>query len=184
MNFRELTKARRTVHSFKESPVDESLVLEALQLSLWAPNHKLTFPWVFTLVGPAAREGLAKLAVELKSQKEPLSDFKANIVRESVIKPAHLVSLAVKRSAKSEQMHEDYATLACSVQIACLDLWQNGIATKWSTSGFARHAKTYSILGLYEAEVQLEGILMVGIAEKFPPAPQRPNCEKFLRRTT
>jgi len=162
--------------------VPDSLVEESLKLSLWAPNHRLTFPWVYTLVGREARAKLADLAVELKSKKGELSDTKAKAVRENVLNPSHLLSLGIKRCEDKDQMHEDYATLACSVQIMSMHLWQHGVASKWSTGGFGVHERTYSILGLNPKEVFLEGVLLIGRGQVMPPAPERPELAKFLRR--
>ena len=78
--------------------------------------------------------------------------------------------------------HEDYATLAAGVQIASLFLWQQGIASKWSTGGFSTHAETYRILGLNPAEVRFAGCLVVGMAAVVPAAPERPSQDQFLRR--
>jgi nitroreductase len=184
MDFRELVLTRRTVHNYHSEAVPDSLVEDALKLSLWAPNHKLTYPWVYTLVGRGAREKLADLGVELKGVKggEALSAEKAKAVRDSVLNPSHLVSLALKRSVKPGQEHEDYATLACSVQIMSLFLWQSGVATKWSTGAWSMHEKTYPILGLDATQVRLEGVLMIGKAQHLPSAPERPELSKFLRR--
>lgn len=183
MDFRELVLTRRTVHNYHTDPVPENLVEESLRLSLWAPNHRLTFPWVYTMVGREARAQLADLAVELKGAKGALSPEKARAVRDSVMNPSHLLSLGIRRSDKSEQMHEDYATLACSVQIMSLHLWQHGVASKWSTGGFGSHQKTYEILRLDPLAVSLEGVLMIGRGQMTPTAPERPALSKFLRKT-
>ena len=184
MDFRELVLTRRTVHNYKRDSVPDSLVEESLRLSLWAPNHRLTFPWVYTVVGPAVRGWLADLAVELKSGKslEKLSEAKAQAVRDSVLNPSHLISLGIKRGKDEDQLHEDYATLACSVQIMSMHLWQHGVATKWSTGGFGVHAKSYAILGLDREQVALQGMLMIGHAQIMPERAERPDLATFLRR--
>ncbi len=184
MDFKELVLTRRTVHNYHSDPVPDSLVEESLRLSLWAPNHRLTFPWVYTVIGPAARAKLADLAVELKSRRggEKLNDVKVKAVRDSVLLPSHLISLAIKRGKDEDQLHEDYATLSCSVQIISMHLWQHGIATKWSTGGFGVDDKTYEILGLNAAEVALEGVLMIGRAQVMPERTDRPELAQFLRR--
>lgn len=180
MDFRELVLTRRTVHNYHPDPVPESLVEESLRLSLWAPNHKLTFPWIYTWIQPASRSKLADLAVELKSAKGDLSEVKKKAVRENILNPAHLISLGVKRTPGRE--HEDYATLACSVQIMSLFLWQHGIGTKWSTGGWSVHEKTYSVLGLNPDEVSLEGVLMIGRGQGATPVPERPELSRFVRK--
>jgi hypothetical protein len=161
--------------------VPDELVDKALRLSLFAPNHKLSHPWVLTAVGPVAREKLVELSVELKSSKGQLSDVKKRALRQDLIRPSHLISLAIRRSPDPHRQHEDYATLACSVQIASLYLWENGIATKWSTGGYSVHEKTYSILGLNPEEVSLEGCLLIGKAEIMPRASIRPELRSILR---
>lgn len=200
MDFSELVLTRRTVHNYSPDPVPDTLVEEALRLSLWAPNHKQTWPWVYSWVGPESRERLADLAVEIKGAKEELSDTKEQAVRQNILGPSHLISLGLKRTPgkgigtllspaqgtnlvfDAHREHEDYATLSCSVQIASLFLWQHGVATKWSTGGWGTHAQTYRVLGLSPDEVRLEGMLMIGKALNSPSVPQRPDLAQFLRR--
>lgn len=184
MDFSKLVIERRTVHSYRQAAVSEADVVEALNLSLWSMNHKLTFPWVYISVGPEARQKIADLAVRLKSAKEPLNEIKTKATRDTVLNPSHFIALGLKLSGNPSQEHEDYATLASSVQIAALALWQKGIATKWSTGGMTKHAETYQILGVNPAEVRLEGALMIGVPASVPPTPQRPDIHQVLRKTT
>jgi nitroreductase len=180
MDFRDLVLTRRTVHSFTPEKVDDKLVKAALALSLWAPNHKLTYPWVYVWLNEDKRARLGDLNVELKAAKGPLSDVKARAARDNVTTPSHLIALGMKRSSSPTQEHEDYATLACSVQIMSLFLWQHGVATKWTTGGWGLHERAYEIMGVDPAAVRLEGCLMIGRALHKPPAPERPSLDKVL----
>lgn len=181
MDIRELIKTRRTVGTYTNEKIDDALVREALELSLWAPNHKLTYPWVYTWLGAEARAALGELNAEMKAG----NPVKAKVARENVINPSHLISLAIKRSPdKPERQHEDYATLSCSVQIISMFLWEHGVATKWSTGGWASHERAYKIIGLNPDEYALEGALMIGRALAMPPAPPRPPLDLVLRKTT
>lgn len=184
MDFSKLVLSRRTVHNYRSEAVPEKLVEEALSLSLWSMNHRLTFPWVYISVGPQARARLADLAVELKGAKEPLSEVKAKATRDNVLNPSHLIVLGMKLNADPKIQHEDYATLAASVQIAALALWEKGIASKWSTGGFLSQSRSYEILGVDPNEVRLEGGLMIGIPATLPAAPERPALSGILRTTT
>jgi nitroreductase len=179
----ELVRSRRTVHNYTRENVDWGVVERALELSLWAPNHKLSYPWIFTRIGVEARGKLADLSVELKSKKGELSDVKKKAIRENILAPAHILSLGLRRDADEKRRHEDYATLACSVQIMSLVLWEQGVATKWSTGGNWTHANTYEILGLDPLSVQLEGALLIGRALHMPEAPARPSLKEILRES-
>lgn len=183
MDLAELIRSRRTVHNYTTANVDWPLVEKALELSLWAPNHKLSFPWVYTRIGPKIREELADLSVELKEKKGELSDTKRKSIRENILAPAHIISLGIRRDEDERRCHEDYASLACSVQIISLFLWEKGIATKWSTGGNWSHKKTYKLLDLDSDKVQLEGALLIGKALHMPEAPARPELRKILGQT-
>lgn len=182
MDFQELVLTRRTVQTYNSEPVDEAVVEEALRLSLWSPNHKLTYPWKFYWVGSQSRQKLADLMVEVKSKKGPLNEIQATAARKKVLEPAQLIVLGIRRSEDAHRQHEDYATLAGSVLIASLSLWHKGIGSKWSTGGFSQHEKTYGILGVDPKEVSLEGCLMIGRMNGIPPAPERPDLAEFLVR--
>ncbi len=180
MNFQELTQSRRTIQHFTHEPVDASLVETALKLSLWAPNHRLTWPWIYYWLGPESRLQLATLAVDLKSAKAPVSEIKRQAIEGSVLNPAHMIMIGVKRSSIG-QMHEDYATLACSMQIVCTSLWESRVGTKWSTGAFTMHPKTYDILQVDPEQVKLEGALLVGVPQSIPEAQSRPDLSEHLQ---
>jgi nitroreductase len=182
MDFAELVRTRRTVSQYTQGDVPRDRVEEALALSLWAPNHRLTWPWVFTWVGPQSRLALADLAVELKSKKGPLTDVKVKSIRDSMLHPAHLIALGIKRSEPHLE-HEDYATLSCSVQIASMYLWQLKIGSKWSTGGAWMDDRTYDILGLDRNLFRLEGGLMIGVPRSVPAPPERPPLSRFWRES-
>ena len=47
----ERIRSRRTTHLFLKQKVSRQLVLDAIELARWAPNHHLTEPWHFYLLG-------------------------------------------------------------------------------------------------------------------------------------
>jgi nitroreductase len=54
----EAIRTRRTHKAYGPEPVERETLDELLELARWAPNHNLTNPWRFRVVGP---EGLARL---------------------------------------------------------------------------------------------------------------------------
>src|SRR5665809_114474 len=53
---------RRTHKAYRPEPVPDELVRELLELARWAPNHHLTNPWRFRVIGPEALERLKEAA--------------------------------------------------------------------------------------------------------------------------
>src|SRR6204780_363140 len=62
VNLETLTRTRRTHKAYGPEPVDRETLLELFELARWAPNHHLTNPWRFRVLGPATRAALAAQA--------------------------------------------------------------------------------------------------------------------------
>src|SRR5581483_3385939 len=60
---------RRTHKRYGAEPVDEATLVELLELARHAPNHKLTNPWRFRVLGPATRARIEELAGENEAAK-------------------------------------------------------------------------------------------------------------------
>ena len=55
-------RTRRTHKAFGPEPLPREQIDELLELASWAPNHHLTAPWRFRVIGPAALERLKEAA--------------------------------------------------------------------------------------------------------------------------
>ena len=58
MDVGDAIRSRRTHKQFGAEPLDEAVVRDLLDLARFAPNHRLTQPWRFRLLGPETRANL------------------------------------------------------------------------------------------------------------------------------
>ena len=165
-----LIRGRRSVDLYEPDPVPNAVILEAIDVARWAPNHRLTQPWRFYLVGPATRRGVTDLAVELDVAKK---GERAGPVRRARLDavPGFLV-LTTRRSDDVLLDREDYAACCCAVHNLLLYLWQRGIGTKWTTGGITRDARFYALLGIDPAKESVVGLIWYG-KPKVVPAHER-----------
>ncbi|MFM8906032.1 MAG: hypothetical protein ACKOIZ_00225, partial [Actinomycetota bacterium] len=72
-DFSALVRARRTNLMIDRSrDVEPAMVQQLCELSTWAPNHKLTWPWVFAEVRGESRLQLGSVCAEvMAAQGEP-----------------------------------------------------------------------------------------------------------------
>ena len=181
MDLKAAILSRRTVHEFSDETVPRALVEEALNLALWAPNHKLTFPWMFCWIGSQTQAKLVDLAAELNAQgPKALSGIALEALRKKLLGVPRMIAVGCKKVADEFQQREDYASVACGIQNAALFLHAEGYGTKWSTGGFTRHERTYQILGMDPSEIEIVGFLFIGKGQ--PPAkkPLRPELNTVL----
>src|SRR5262249_48797996 len=62
MDVFEAIRGRRTVKAFRDEPVPREQLDELFKLARWAPNHKLTQPWRFRVLGEASLRALKEAA--------------------------------------------------------------------------------------------------------------------------
>ena len=55
-------RSRRTHKAFRPDPVPKGQLDELFELARWAPNHNLTNPWRFRVMGPRTLEALKAAA--------------------------------------------------------------------------------------------------------------------------
>lgn len=184
MDIYDLILQRRTVHSYKREPVSESLLRKAIQAGLYAPNHKLTYPWRFTWVGNQTRSRLCEVFLEVKKTKTPesWSSVKEKALSDRFMAPGALLVIGCQKCEDNIQSREDYATVACALQNMALFLWSEGLGTKWSSGPATRHQKTYEILDIDPNREEIVGFFWVGVAEQVPKVAPRPLVEEVLRR--
>jgi nitroreductase len=173
--FQKLLAERRTVQDYRQGALPEGALQRALEAALSAPNHRMTEPWRFIQVGPAARQGLFEIGAALKSTPEaPLAGSARDRLAAKMLFPSELLVVCQTKAEDPEVAQEDYAAVSCAVYAAMLSLWSEGIGSKWSTGGVTTDARTYELLGVNPSEQSIVGFVWVGYdARPDAPKPRR-----------
>lgn len=183
MDLPALFRDRRTVHAYEPGrELPEGALDRALEAAHWAPNHRFTYPWRFTLVGPTTRAEFAEIAVRVKCSQKELSEDGCAKVRAKVTDPSEMIVLRQVLHEDASTREEDYASLACAAQNLMLSLAGEGVGTKWTTGGVTRSPETYALLGLDREVERIVGFLWVGYPAKAPSPPPRPAWEAHVAR--
>lgn len=157
-------RTRRTHKAFGPEPLAREELLELLELARWAPNHHLTAPWRFRVVGPGA---LARL----KDVAGPEGAAKLD-------RAPTLVVVSCALSADQIQNEEDLHTTAVASYIVLLSAHARGIAGYWRTPGLLRSAEGRAAVGLPDDE-RFVGLLHLGHPRQEKEAPERPPVEQM-----
>ncbi len=177
--FEEVLRGRRTIDQYLHTKVPERLVLEAIETAIWAPNHHVTEPWHFYLLGPKTIERCLDLNEQLVTAKRgpEVGAFKRRAWSE---KPGWLV-VTCRTSDDALRQQEDYGACCAAVQNFALYLWKAGVGTKWTTGDITRDARFAEILGIDFAEEFVVGLVWYGYP-KLTPTQQRKGLDDVLDR--
>jgi nitroreductase len=180
-------RERRTIHEYLPGPVDSVTVLRLLGYGLLAPNHKLTQPWRFILVGPETQRRLADIsAAHAASNAKPGSDA-ASIrqleekTRNKLLAKPTVVVVLCQKSDDAIRAREDQYAVAAAMQNIQLAAWSEGIGSKWSTGKVIRVPETASLLGIDPAREEILGLLFLGKPAEMPALKPRKPIEELVR---
>lgn len=175
--FGEVLRGRRTINLYLQTPVPGKLVRDAIEAATWAPNHHVTEPWHFYLMGKQAIAACLDLVRELTTAKKSAKagDFKAKSWSE---KPGWLV-VTCRNSEDALMQTEDLAACAAAVQNLMLYLWKAGVGSKWTTGDITRDARFNEIVGIDVEKESVVGLIWYGYP-KLTPAQQRAGVDDVL----
>ena len=159
MDVEEAIRSRRTHKVYGSEPVDRETLLELFDLARWAPNHHLTNPWRFRVVGPQARAALKRAAGEEAAAKLDRA-------------PTLVVVSALQSGTDPVADEEDVLATACAAYIVLLAAHARGLAGYWRTPGVLRTAEGLVAAGVPEGERVL-GLLHLGPARQEQRVPER-----------
>lgn len=168
MELEEAIRTRRTHKSFRPEPVQRSVLEDLFELARWAPNHNLTNPWRFRVVGPQALERL-KAAAEAV---EPGSARKLD-------RAPTLVVSTVVLSGNSVQDREDLLAAGVATYLILLGASGRGLAGYWRTPRVLSEGTGREAVGV-DAQEQVVGLLYLGHPTQDKPAPPRADVETFV----
>lgn len=186
MDVHEAIRERRSIARFHPEPVPTDLLRHLLEAGTWAPNHHLTEPWRFIVVGPDTRRLLAERYGKLRAARIPgdASERAERVHLESVAKfmaVPTVVVVAVDQIGDPQRRLEDYAAACCAIQNIQLAAWAEGVGMKWSTSALIHDTETYGLLSLDVEQAQIVGLLYAGYPAEVPARPRRKTLDEVIR---
>lgn len=165
MELEQAIRTRRTHKAYGSEPVDRETLDELFELARWAPNHHLTSPWRFRVLGSQALD-------RLKSCAEP--EAAAKLARAPT-----LVVASVIQTGDPERDEEDLCAAAAAIYIVLLAAHARGLANYWRTPGILRTPAGCAAVGLGEEERFL-GLIHLGPKRQEQPAPARPDPDEYV----
>jgi nitroreductase len=161
----ELAAARRTHKAFGAEPVARETLLELFELAQLAPNHHLTQPWRFRVLGP---ESLARL-------KDAAGPSEA----EKLDRAPTLVVASAALSGDLIQDEEDVCATAAAITLVLLAATERGLASYWRTPGILRTVRGREAAGVPHGERVL-GLIHLGPPAREPAPRERRPVEQVV----
>ena len=166
MDVEEAIRTRRTHKVYGSEPVDRETLCELFELARWAPNHHLTNPWRFRVVGPEARAALKRAAGEEAAAK--------------LDRAPTLVAVSALQSGEDPVAdEEDLLAAGVAAYIVLLAAHARGLVGYWRTPGVLRTREGRAAAGIPDGEHPL-GLLHLGPGRQEARPPDRHEVEAVV----
>lgn len=164
-------KNRRSIYPKqyqKGKVVPDEIIRQILENANYAPNHKKTEPWRFTVFSGEGLRYFAELQAGIYKQYSGSSynEGRYQKLLEYPLHSSHVISIGMKRNEKNilPEIEEIEAT-ACAVQNMFLTVTAYGLGSYWTTAGITYFKEAKEYFGLSEND-KLLGFFYIGYVEK------------------
>ncbi len=165
MDVDEAIRTRRTFKDFGPEPVPREVLFELFDLARFAPNHHLSQPWRFRVIGPETLARLQELAGPVEAAK--------------LARAPTLVLVSAALTGDPVQDDEDLHATAAAVYAVLLAAHARGLAGYWRTPAVLRTPAGRDAVGLPNGE-RVVALLNLGPPGAPRPAKERRPAESFV----
>jgi nitroreductase len=152
---------RRSHKRFLAAPVPKRALEVMLEAAVLAPNHKLTEPWSFVVLGPAAKRQYGEIRARHKAGDDADPAKRRKIVEEVVAIPTILV-VKLRVDEDAVRREEDYAATFMAVENLMLAATALGLGTKITTGRIMDHIDVRALVNAAEDE-RIVALINVGV---------------------
>ena len=165
MDVADAIRGRRTHKSFAPEAVPPDVLEELFELARHAPNHHLTEPWRFRVIGPQSLAALKHAAGPVEAPK--------------LDRAPTLVVASVRLTGAQQQDEEDLCATAAATYALLLGAHARGLASYWRTPAVLRSREGREAVGVPDGERVL-GLIHLGRPLTEPPEKERAPVATFV----
>jgi nitroreductase len=175
MSIPEIIEQRRSIKKFTDRAVSHTAIETLLDAAILAPNHRLTRPWRFYVLGPESRYAYGLALGERKARKLQDPDA-ARTLRETIATEHRalpcMIAVAIVESDNAETREEDYAAAMMAIENLALTAVTMGLGSHIKTGGVMTDTASRAAVGVGETE-RIVAIVNVGEPAELPPLRKR-----------
>ena len=181
MHINDAISERRSIKAFTDRPISREEIEQLLSVAVLAPNHRMTEPWRFYVLGPEARAGFGR-ALGLRKAKR-VDDPEAKIAVIQKVEATHrelpaMLAVAMTLDDNPEIREEDYAATYMAVQNICLSALTLGLGSHVKSGGVMDDPKARQAIGVAEGE-RVIATIALGEPAAIPEAKPRREADEF-----
>lgn len=166
---------RRSIKSFTDRSVRRDEIERLLEAAVQAPNHRMTEPWRFYVLGPEARRGYGAALGARKAKRVDDPEAAEAVARK--VAEAHatlpaMIAVAMVLDDDPEIREEDFAATWMAIQNLCLAAHETGLGAHVKTGAVMDDPASRAAVGVPEDQ-RIVATIHLGEPEEVPDPKDR-----------
>jgi len=183
MDIFEAISTRRSIKAYTDRPISDEEVRRMLAAAVHAPNHRMTQPWRFYVLGPEARAGYGRALGHRKAKRVDETEAAAAVVAK--VEASHralpaMLAVSMMLDESPEIREEDFAATYMAIQNLSLAAHALGLGTHVKTGAIMNDPAARHAVGVSDDE-RIVATLSLGEPADLPPAKARQDATELTR---
>ncbi|SEA42839.1 Nitroreductase [Thalassobacillus cyri] len=177
--FEAVTK-RRSIHDFKQEPVDSGILKEIFAAAAWAPTHRMIEPWEIEVIQKEAASSFADLIIDsylrmgyAEGYEEKKKCKLMEGIKQHILSIPHHALIYMEKDKDLRLYEEDYAAVCAFIQNVQLLAWRYGVGVLWTSNPYIYDAGFASSWGIDPKKHKIVAVLQMGYPNKIPEPKNR-----------
>lgn len=175
---------RRSISQFKPDPIPRETVQRLLDAAVWVPNHRMTEPWQFFILGANTKGRFAEIrrnfrAATLPNPTAPEVQPALQKLVDDTIRTPVIIVVAAQGHDDPELQEENYWATFGAAYAVMLGAWSLGIGTYFRTSPLREYSPLRELLRL-SSDSRVIGVLYAGYPAVVPQKQRTPSHKKTV----
>lgn len=181
MTISDAIRDRRSIKRFTDREVSRDEIETLLTAAALAPNHRLTQPWRFYVLGPEARYAYGLALGNRKARK--IEDLTAATAMRETVASEHralpgMLVVSVVDNENPEIREEDYAAAMMAIQNIALVAVELGLGTHIKTGAVMADPAARAAAGVRDGE-RIIAVVNVGTPAEIPGPKKRETATTY-----
>lgn len=181
MDIFEAIEARRSIKAYTDRPVSREAIEQLLSMAVLAPNHRMTEPWRFYVLGPEARAAYGAALGARKAKRVEDPDAAQAVVDKVTASHRDLpamLAVSTVQDDNPEIREEDFAAAYMAIENLCLAAAAMGLGTHVKTGAVMDDPRARAAVGVPDGE-RIVATISLGEPAEVPTPKDRRSAAEF-----
>jgi nitroreductase len=185
MDIFDVISSRRSIKKYTDREISNEAIGQLLEVAVHAPNHRMTEPWRFYVMGPESRAGFGAVLGARKAKRVDETAAAEQVIRK--VEDAHrslpaMLAVSMTVDDNPEIREEDYASTFMAIQNLCLAACAMGLGTHVKSGAVMDDPSARDAVGV-AADERIVATISLGEPAETPTPKGRRTASEFTTWT-